>query len=43
MMKRDVPNRGELKLMVKYQIKVMLLKVGQNVAVTGGPNVNQNQ
>lgn len=28
MMKRDVPNRGELKLMIKYEISVMLLKVG---------------
>jgi len=27
-MKRDVPNKGELKLHTLYSIKVMLMKVG---------------
>eukprot|EP00347_Sterkiella_histriomuscorum_P014117 403362106 len=43
MMKRDVPARGELKLQVKYQMSVMLLKVGQNVAQSAPNNANQQQ
>lgn len=30
-MKRDVPNKGELKLLTQYRIKIKLIKVGQEV------------
>lgn len=32
-MKSDIPNKGELKLKTRYRIKVMLMKVGQQVQI----------
>ena len=33
-MKRDVPNKGDLKLRTKYSLKVMLMKTGNEVSAS---------
>jgi hypothetical protein len=40
MMKRDVPGRGELKLMVRYEMSVYLLQVGNGQSGSNpGPGI----